>query len=376
MPHGRWIKYLAPLVSLAVAALSTAPPARAQGLEQAQMRAIANLTRLTFGCSLTTDPDAATMGVWTLQPPPSAQLQTPTGGSPNQVMLARTWYYGWALRAGTATDKSQARALLLEAIDWQSRSTASGGPYGHYYDNTGNRNEELTSSHFQLWAAALTGAYVFALGNGGGITASSVTGTPEGAIRDSARRWWADEKRLWDLIARPNSGGVLEIDSPGARFTSTAGFGTNGTRDDLYRLLRDKTATSYDCTFHKSVSSVYAMTQLRALPISLATNLATALPGETAAPRLWDTLCVYGLGNDWLLYFPKMRGVLNPLFWVRLQSGTKVYAQLDTTAGVPVVPQATNRPQNMPGATVRTILGLGAGASACPAGADLQTFAP
>jgi hypothetical protein len=36
----------------------------------------------------------------------------------------------------------------------------------------------------------------------------------------------------------------------------------------------------------------------------------------------------------------------------------------------------TNKPQNMTGATVRTILGLGAGASSCPSGAQLQTFTP
>lgn len=233
----------------------------------------------------------------------------------------------------------------------------------------------MTSSHFQLWAAAMTGAYVFAIANGGSVTASSVTSTPETAVRDSARRWWADEKRLWDLIARSN-GSSLEIDSPGARFTSAAGFGTNPLRDNLYRLLRDKAPTKVEtCTFFKDASSSFAMNTMRGLGIVLSAQLATALPGETATPKLWDTLCTYGLGSDWALHFPKMREALNPLFWVQSIGGTKSY-EAGHFGGFETPMLPTTKPQNMSGATVRTFLGLGAGASSCPSGAQLQTFTP
>ncbi|MEP7008719.1 MAG: hypothetical protein ABJC13_00195 [Acidobacteriota bacterium] len=355
-------------------ALWTSPQAGAQGLEQAQMKAIAGLTRLAFGCAASTSPD----GAWVLAPPSHDQLDT--NGSPNQRMLARAWYYGWALRpesGATTTQKNEARTLVQQYLDIQSRSVAGfGGPFGHYFDNGGaTRNEEMTSSHYQLWAAAITGAYVFALGNGGSVTASSVTSTPETAIRDSARRWWADEKRLYDLISRPK-GSNLEIDSPGARFTSLAGLGTNALRDDLYRLLRDKAPNKVEtCSFFKDASSSFSMNTMKGQGIVLSAQLGTALSGETAAPQLWDTMCTYILGSDWALYFPKMREVLNPLFWVQSIGGAKAYSE-PHFGGFDTSMLPTTKPQNMTGATVRTILGLGAGASSCPTGAQLQTFTP
>ena len=373
MTLGRIFKTLF-LALFVLMALWTSPQAGAQGLEQNQMKAIAGLTRLAFGCAPGTSPD----GAWTLAPPSHDQLDT--NGSPNQRMLARAWYYGWALRpesGATTAQKNEARTLVQQYLDIQSRGVVGfGGPFGHYYDNGGaTRNEEMTSSHYQLWAAAITGAYVFALGNGGSVTASSPTSTPETAIRDSARRWWADEKRLYDLISRPK-GTSLEIDSPSARFTSLTGLGTNALRDDLYRLLRDKAPNKIEtCNFFKDASSSFSMNTMKGQGIVLSAQLGTALTGETATPKLWDTMCTYILGSDWALYFPKMREALNPLFWVQSIGGAKTYSEphfggFDTT----MVP--ANKPQNMTGATVRTFLGLGPGASSCPSGAQLQTFTP
>ncbi len=367
------------VAAIVVAAVASAAPARA-GIEQTQIRSVANLTRLAFGCALSTDPDNAIEGPWTLGPPPLNQLTT---GSPNQRLLARAWYYGWSRRDALATtqQKDEARKYLQDSIDAQYRNVPGmGGPWGHYSDGGSTRDEALTSSHFQLWAAAMTGAYVFAIApppGMGTITAGSPTAaTTDIVIRDSARRWWADEKRVWDWMARANSSGVLEIDAPGARFTSGP-FGPNPLRDDLYRLLRDKAPNqTHGCTFHRSVTSSFAMKKMRDVGISLASLLATPLPGETATGRYYDTLCIYTVDNDnWAIYFPKMREALNPMFWVQKLGGVKSYeAGHFGSFSKPVLP--STKPRNLPTATVRTIAGQVPGASSCPSGSQLETFTP
>ncbi len=333
---------------LIVASLTSVTPARADdGPEQTELRSVANLSRLAIGTSgcqpATLDPS------WTLVKPTSLL----TGGTPNQKLLARVWYYGWALRVGTSSDRSDARSQLLDFITRQTNT------YGDYA-TAASANEELTSSHYQLWSGAMAGAYLLAVANGGVISMSSPGSTPETAIRDAARQWWADEKVLLALLAD----GSGMIDAPGARFGSTGLFGDNPLRDDILRLLQGQSGYhARSCTEDQYYTASFDLQALNTAGISVPTNLGHPASG-TATPRLEDTLCIYKSGSEYAYYFPVMRGVTDPLYWVeyRLPEG-KTYAALP--------PSAPGKPRDFPGASLTTITGIVAGAATCPPAATL-----
>lgn len=323
--------------------LISAAPLSAAVDEKVALRSVANIARLALGCDpLTADPEGAD---WVLRRPTSNEL---TGGTPNQKMLVRAWHYGWALRTNSS-EKASARSSLLEFINRQQQvAGAEGSPLGHYATDL-NANEELTSSHYQLWSAAMAAAYLYAIANGGTVNANSHNSTPETAIRDASRRWWSDEKVLYDKI---HTNG--KIDAPGARFGLNAAHATNPLRDDVYLLLKGQApAKVRTCTADKYYASSMILQALRNLGIPA---LGVAPAGHVASPKLYDTLCVYRNGADWTLYFPIMRYVSDPVYWVQVIGNVRTDSQLNP-----------GKPAAFPfGSFTETIPGVVSGAATCP----------
>ena len=338
-----------------VIALLIAAPASAGPDEQASLRAVANIARMAIGANCV-DPE----GAWTFGPPPPDYFN---GGTPNQKMLVRVWHYGWALKSNPRpSDLGTIRSTLLDFINRQQQSTSSyNGPsgLGHYATALG-ANEELTSSHYQLWSGALAAAYLYAIANGGTLTVTSETSTPETAIRDAVRKWWSDEQALYDRIYVVLGNG--QLDAPGARFAN--GFPTGGVlksnalRDDVYRLLKGEAPlTSRNCSSERQVTASFVMQALTAKGVP---RLGQPPTGYTAGAKLYDTLCVYRMGTtDWTLYFPNMRSVTGALYWVQFRNGVL------TRATVPYngVKPASYLPNS---ASLDPIPGVVAGAAICP----------
>jgi hypothetical protein len=329
-------------------ALAMTAPLYAAPDEQVALRSVANIARMAIGSSCV-DPD--TSSVWTFGPPPATYFD---GGTPNQKMLVRVWHYGWALRT-RPSDLGTIRATLLDFINRQQQVTTSGGPLGHYATTAG-ANEELTSSHYQLWSGALAAAYLYAIANGGTLTTTSDATTPETQIRDAVRRWWADEQALYDRIYTNN-----QLDAPGARFASTHPIGgallTNDLRDDVYRLLRGLSpAIVRGCSSERQVTSSFVLQALAAKGVP---RLGQPPAGYTTSPKLYDTLCVYRMGQDWTLYFPTMRSVTGGLYWVQFRNGTITRAPVPFNGVKPASypPGVASRDQ---------ITGVVAGAATCP----------
>ncbi len=340
------MKRSSPLLAGVLLMLTSLAPAWAQ--EHEELESLANLSRLAIGTAAcqpsVVDP------TWS-DVKPTSYL---TGGTPNQKLMARVWYYGWALRMGTASDKSDARSQLLDFITRQTNT------WGDYATASG-ANEELTSSHYQLWSAAMASAYLLAIANGGVVNSSSASSTPETAIRDAARQWWADEKVLLGLLVD----GSGQIDAPGARFSNTGLEGDNIYRDDIYKLINGQSGYhARSCTEDQYYTASFDLQALNAVGISVSTNLGNPPSGSTASARLYDTLCIYKSGSEYAYYFPTMRGVTDPLYWVqyRLPEG-KTYA--------PLPPSAPGKPRDFPGATLTVVTGLVSGAATCPPAATL-----
>ncbi len=326
-------------------------PVQGQGAEQAQMVAVHNLGKLAFGL-------AGTM-------PAKPDLGQLNSGSPNQKLLARAWYYGWALKNGTNSEKNQARTSLVDHLTRQEQ-------WGHYAinDATGNLNDEiLTTSHFQLWAAGMAGAYVFAAANNGTITGpGNLSSTPEQAVLALARRWWADEKAMWDrmkymkLVSGQNR---ATLETPGARFTAAGHLGPHDLRDTILNQLEGRRPLSQtNWLTEKFFTGGLLLEQLFLKGIDPMSYLATPIPGEGTTLRSRDTLCIYRQGGEWLFYFPQLR-VLAPMFWVQKRAGQPANAPLVTSSPWPTTPAV--KPANFPGATLEPpIAGRGAGAVGCP----------
>ena len=339
-----------PLLTAFVLGFALTIPAVAAPDEQKALRSVANIARMAIGTNCV-DPDTTTS--WTLAPPTATDLN---GGTPNQKILVRVWHYGWALRVNPRpSNLNTIRSTLLDFINRQQQDTgASGGPLGHYATDA-NANEELTSSHYQLWAGAMAAAYLYAIADGGQLTTSSETSTRETAVRDALRKWWADEQNLYD---RTYTNG--ELDAPGARYPSTHPVDgtliTNALRDDIYRLLRGLgPSQASNCSSHRSFTSSFVMQNLLAKAVP---RLGQAPNGYPVVAKLYDTLCVYRMGQDWTLYFPNMRGVTGGLYWVEFRNaqirraaipynGVKPMpypinmASLDPIPGVPKIGAAT-----------------------------------
>lgn len=334
------------LVAIVLALLITVPLCAAPD-EQVSLRSVANIARMAIGTSCV-DPDPT---LWTFGPPPAGYFD---GGTPNQKMLVRVWHYGWALRARPA-DLATIRSTLLDFVNRQQQVTGSGGPFGHYATAAG-ANEELTSSHYQLWSGAMAAAYLYAIADGGTLTTTSETSTRETQIRDAVRRWWADEQALYGRIYTNN-----QLDAPGARFASgfpmTGALITNALRDDVYRLLRGLAPVRVrNCSSEKQVTSSFVMQALAAKGVP---RLGQPPANYTAGPKLYDTLCVYRMGSDWTLYFPAMRSVSGALYWVELRNNEIRRAS---------VPYNGVKPMGYPPglASRDAIPGVVAGAATCP----------
>lgn len=330
-------------------ALLAAAPLFAQPDEQVSLRAVANIARLAIDPVSCTDPDTSP---WTFGPPPASYFN---GGTPNQKMLVRVWNYGWALRT-RPSDLANIRSTLLDFVNRQQQFTSgSNGPLGHYA-TTLDANEELTSSHYQLWAGAMAAAYLYAIANGGTLTSASDATTPETAIRDAVRKWWSDEQALYDHIY---TNGVL--DAPGARFANSVATGdpltTNILRDDIYKLLQglppNKVRT---CSADRFYTSSFVMQSLSSKGVA---RLGQPPSGYVTSPKLYDTLCVYRMGSDWTLYFPTMRSVSGGLKWTEFRGGHMRR---------PPVPWDGSKPTAyLPNsATLDAIPGVVAGAASCP----------
>jgi hypothetical protein len=341
------MRYITNRVVTVVLGLLIAAPLYAGPDEKVALRAVANIARMAIGTTCT-DPDTTP---WTFGPPPATYFD---GGTPNQKMLVRVWHYGWALRARPA-DLSTIRATLLDFINRQQQVSGSTGPLGHYATALG-ANEELTSSHYQLWSGALAASYLFAIANGGTLMTTSQTSTPETAVRDATRKWWSDEQALYDRIYTNNV-----LDAPGGRFASDTPIDgpliTNELRDDIYRLLRGLApARTRNCSSDRYFTSSFVMQALAAKSVP---RLGLPPANHTASPKLYDTLCVYRMGADWTLYFPAMRSVTGALYWVEYRNGDIHRA---------AVPYNGVKPMPYPfGLASRDqITGVVAGAATCP----------
>jgi hypothetical protein len=334
----------APILGLLITA-----PAFAAPDEQTSLRAVANIARLAIDPVNCVDPDTT---AWTLGPPPATYFD---GGTPNQKMLVRVWHYGWALRT-RPSDLADIRATLLDFINRQQQVTSgSGGPLGHYATTAG-ANEELTSSHYQLWSGAMAAAYLFAIADGGTLTTTSDTSTAETAIRDAVRKWWADEQALYDRIYTNG-----QLDAPGARFSTgyatTGPLLTNTYRDDIYKLLQGLAPVKVrNCSSDRYYTASFVMQSLKAKSVP---RLGQPPAGYTTSPKLYDTLCVYRMGSDWTLYFPTMRSVTGGLYWVEYRNSTVKRSP---------VPYDGSKPTSYPAglATLESFPGVVAGAATCP----------
>lgn len=343
------------LMTTLVLALLIAAPAYAGPDEQVALRAVANIARMAIGTNCT-DPE----GSWTFGPPPPDFFN---GGTPNQKILVRVWHYGWALKSNPRpSDLGTIRSTLLDFINRQQQSTSSyngQSGLGHYATALG-ANEELTSSHYQLWSGAMAAAYLFAIANGGTLTVASEGSTPETAIRNATRKWWSDEQALYDRLYVVLGNG--QLDAPGARFANTFPTGgalkSNDLRDDIYRLLKGEAPlTPRNCSAERQVTSSFVMQALTSKGVP---RLGLPPGGHTPGAKLYDTLCVYRMGTtDWTLYFPNMRNVTGALYWVQFRNNTL------TRSPVPYngVKPASYLPNS---ASLDPIAGVVTGAANCP----------
>lgn len=336
-------------------ALAMAGPAWA-GIEQTQLQAVKDLALETFGLPVATpaSPCSGGASACACGTPPCGCTQLTTG-SVNQKLLARTWYYGWTLRHNPG-DKACAQGYINEHLTNQQNN-------GHYSYNA-NTDEILTTSHFQLYAGAMAGVYLFALTNGNNW--SSPLPAPDTTVLTPARRWWLDEKALWDALRVSN-----QIDAPGARFpVGTIPPMTNMTYrnfiDGQLRNVRPSPLPPQWAT-DKYYTGGWILEEMFNRGHN-PTNLVAPLSGYTPSVRVHDTLCIYRNGSEWLYYFPQLRNASEPVFWVQNRAGQPHAA--DPVAGVPITPPV--KPANFGiSITPTTFPGLKAGALSCPPSTSL-----
>ena len=253
----------------------------------------------------------------------------------NQKLLARTWYYGWTLRHNPG-DVTCARNLLNEHLTNQFNN-------GHYSFNA-NTDEVLTTSHFQLYAGAMAGAYLFALTNGSNWTTPSLP-APDSLALTPVRKWWLDEMALWNELRVSNV-----IDAPGARMpvtnppTPPAPGATNmpyrNWIDGQLRNIRPPTPLPPQWATDRWYTGGWILETMNdANHNHNPTNLVAPLSGYTPSVRVHDTLCIYRPPNtsEWLYYFPTLRNASEPVFWVQSRPG-QPHAADPVVNGVPVTP--------------------------------------
>ena len=291
--------------------------AGSSGAEAPFGEAVVGLCRQALGCAST----------WTLAPPPMGyQFQ----GTPNHKLLWRVWWYGWARAAGTPTDVSDARAFLVQFFDSQLAA-------GHQALNT-NANELLNTSHYQIWSNGMTCARLLAV-HYADAELSAATG-----------QWWRNERALYDLLERGGS-----IDAPGARFKDGQA-GPNDLRDTIFAMLRGTQplgkAKDPNAVWWEHYYNVAAWTLREILRLGDDVGGATG-SGPFDLPLLSDPLHVRTNGSDYVFEFPKLRGALQPLFWVARIGGQTQYAPY--VNGTPV--DNPFPPPALPGASVTIVPG-------------------
>ncbi|HEY1696141.1 MAG TPA: hypothetical protein VGG39_28435 [Polyangiaceae bacterium] len=289
--------------------------ANSGGLEGPLGTAVVGLCRQAIGCSST----------WTFAAPPDADRD---GGTPNQKLLWRVWYYGWALRAGTAAQQSDARSFLQSFFD-------AGESTGHYA--IGNADEVLTTSHYEIWSNGMTCARLLSVVNA------------DATILAATANWWTEEVALYDLLGRSGS-----IDAPGARFAE-GGAGSSDLRDTIFAMIQGRTpaghASDPNAAWWDDYYNVAAWT-LRE-DFRRGDGLGGAAHATQAdLPHLHDPLQVYTRGDDYVFSFPQLRVALDPLFWVARIGGVTTYAPYPGAPGASPTP-----PPALQGATLLTVPG-------------------
>jgi hypothetical protein len=213
--------------------------------------------------------------------------------------------------------------------------------------------------------AGMAAAYLFALTNG---PLYGPNNTPDTEMLNAVKKWWADEKYAWDQI----SNGTGQLRMPGARFTSAPQDDHWLYREQIYTLLRGQVPSGIaGWPDFKGYTGGWIIDELRRRGHS-PSNMITPPAGYTALGRVPETVCLYRRTNgDFLYYAPQMRGVGNPLFWVRREGGVTTYAPI--LAGTPRYPPPSAKPLNFPNATTASLTGVIAGQCGCPAPGTVQT---
>jgi len=347
--------------TMSILALAAALPAQA-GIEQQQLQAVKALASIIFN-----DPPGVTEPANPCQAIPPCGCPAPPNdtackcdqlftGTPNQKLLARTWYYGWALR-NDPNSVSCARTQLLSHLSSQQT-------WGHYSLNA-STDEALTSSHFQLWSGGMAAAYLFALTSGKAWT--FIPRTTDTTVITEVRRWWLDEKVLWDAIAN----GGTQIDAPGARFPTTENppYTNNTYRNLVYAELKGPWPQSVPNQWatDQYYTGGWIFDKLFQLGHDPKTNVVAPISGYTPKVRLHDTFCIYRPGTpqngQWLYYFPKLQTASDPVFWVQNRPGE--LHSLASVGGVPINPPV--KPANFSTSFAPIpYIGLAPGAIACP----------
>jgi hypothetical protein len=341
-----------------LAALAAAAPARAQDVHQ-QMKQVTDLSRQMLGVS----PLYGTPFNPCPDPCPCAQKCScgsdctcqNLGGTPNQKLLGRVWYWGWTLRNLPATSPTRAcaRQYVLDTL-------ALFQTHGHYSTAWPN-DEALTISHGQLYLAGMAAAYLFALTNG---PTFGIGNPPDTQVLDAVRQWWADEKYSWDQIAN----GSGKIRAPGARFLGWPNEGEWLYREAVYTLLNGGVPNMSGWGNDKYYLGGWIINELRVRnpPVS---QIFTPPAGYSVGVRLHDTLCLYRLaGGDFLHYFPRLIAS-NPIFWVKKTGTSYTFSQFPMTCGSVSngIPPVCAKPDNLPAVTpVLQFLGRDPASIACP----------
>jgi hypothetical protein len=354
MPRNLW-----KTASILLLALIVALPARPQGVEHTQLQAVKDLASKIFGDNTVAEP----VNPCQASPPCGCPAPPNDGackcdqlfsGSPNQKLLARTWYYGWALRNGTAADISCARTQLQSHLTNQEA-------FGHYSIST-STDEALTSSHFQLWAAGMAGAYLIAETSGKAWTFTPRT--TDTSVLTPVNRWWLDEKKLWDTLAT-TTGTAGVVDAPGARFPTTDNPPSTNLvyRNLVYKELQRNWPQSTPPQWATDQYYTGGWILDKMIQLNPTVNVVAPISGYTPIVRLHETLCLYRQGTEWLEYFPLLRSADDPVFWVQNRSGQP--HALASVGGRPVNPPV--KPANSSTAmTLTQINGLVSGFATCP----------
>ncbi len=278
--------------------------------------AVVGLCRMAIGCPT----------IWELHAPPEEYKNK---GTPNHKLLWRVWYFGWSRLAGTQAQQDEAKSMLLGFFDTQ----VTGGHYA-----IGNADEVLNTSHYQLWANGMTCARLLAIHH------------QDAELLAATGQWWRGELALYSVLQRGGS-----IDAPGARFKDGQA-GPSQLRDVVYAMVRGAPLMGNpgnpNAPWWSDYYNVAAWT-LREVQ-RLGDDLGGAADaGMNDLPNLHDPLELRTKGDDFVFVFNKLRGALQPLFWVARINGETTYAPY--VDGTPV--DNPFPPPELPGATVVVIPG-------------------